>query len=340
MIAVALSGGLDSAAAAVLLHEQGVKIAGVTMRLGPNNPDDVHLERARGVCRCLGCEHILLDLAGEFTAIQQYFCDEYLKGRTPNPCAVCNRDFKSGLLFERLKTLGFEGLATGHYVRKGYENGRHYLKSGVWRQSQEYFMGLISQEAIAFSSYPLGELTRPAVEQIVQSSGIDIPTGQSSQDVCFIKGTDYLDFIETFNGHQPQPGPIKDVHGRTVGTHRGALHYTVGQRKGLGMGFGERVYVLKVEPASNTVTIGNLSDWSQTGFYLSQPNFMKLAEITAPVSAHVKTRYGQRPAAASIEPLPDGRIFVHYPEPYACGQLAAIYDEDDAILLAGIIEAV
>ncbi|OPZ60680.1 MAG: tRNA-specific 2-thiouridylase MnmA [Deltaproteobacteria bacterium ADurb.Bin510] len=332
MIAVALSGGLDSAAAAVLLHEQGLRIAGVTMRLGPNNPDDAHLERARSICRRLNCEHIVLDLADEFTAIQQYFCDEYLKGRTPNPCAICNRDFKSGLLFERLKTLGFEGLATGHYVRKGWAAGRHYLKSGVWRQSQEYFMGLISQEAIAFSS-------RPEVERLVQRSGIEIPTGQSSQDVCFIKGTDYLDFIQNFNGHQPQPGPIKDVSGRTVGTHRGALHYTVGQRKGLGMGFGERVYVLKVEPASNTVTIGSLKDWDSQGFYLHQPNFMKLAELAAPITAQVKTRYGQHPIAATIEPLPDGRLFVHYSEPYACGQLAAIYDQDDAILLAGIIEA-
>lgn len=337
MIAVALSGGVDSAAAAIILHDQGEELLGITMRLGEGLPDDTHLERAGALCAKLGIAYHIIDLSVAFNAVRRYFCDAYLASLTPNPCAMCNRDMKFGLLLEHAQVLGADTLATGHYVRRGRYGERIFLARSAWKNSQEYFLGLLPQEVLRHTTFPLGNFTKPMAEDLVHRLGIDIPRQASSQDVCFIRD-DYATFIKEFAGHHPKPGRILDTHGQSVGTHRGALFYTIGQRKGLGMGFGRRVYVLDVNQAQNTVTIGDRSLWPHKGFFIEQVNYMKLAGLAAPLTALLKVRYKQEPVSATITPTAQG-LWVDYPDLFAPGQLAVAYDADGAILLAGIIRA-
>lgn len=335
MIAVALSGGVDSAAAALVLHARGEHLMGVTMLLGDDLPDGEHIARASDLCARLGMAYHLIDLQEEFNAVRRYFCDAYRGSLTPNPCAVCNRDMKFGLLWDKARALGASALATGHYVRKGSAGGRFFLMPAAWKNSQEYFLGLVPQEALAQAVFPLGEMTKPAAAGLVAAFGLEIPPQSSSQDVCFIRG-DYAAFIRSYAGYQPMPGPILDVHGRTVGTHRGAIHYTIGQRKGLGMGFGKRVYVLAVDRQRNTVTIGDPSAWPHRGFLLMNVNYQKISGLDAPRTALAKVRYKQAPRPVTLSDTPQG-LWVDYPEPFAPGQLAVMYEPDGAILCAGII---
>ncbi len=338
MIAVAMSGGLDSTAAAILLKEQGEDIMGVTMSLGPGIPDQAHLERGAEVCKKLDIPFHVLELEREFEHVRQYFCDEYLTGRTPNPCAICNPYLKFGIFREKVAELGAERVATGHYVKKGEQNGRYFLQRGPWRQSQEYFMALIPQDAIRDSIFPLGDYLRPEVEELVSRAGFDFPRGISSQDVCFVSDGAYAAYIEEYDGFRPEPGNILDVDGKVVGKHRGALHYTIGQRKGLGMGFGRRVYVLAVDMQNNTVTIGDRNEWPHKGFYLGRPNFMRIASIDEPMTVRLKVRYRQEMIEATAEPTEDGRIWINHDGLFASGQLAVLYDDEDAVLAGGIIE--
>lgn len=337
MIAVALSGGVDSAAAAILLHESGERLMGISMRLSADVPDGVHLERAQLLCNKLGIPYHLIDLSRAFGTVRKYFCDSYLAGLTPNPCAVCNRDMKFGQLFEHARALGADCLATGHYVRREVSGERCFLSRAAWKNSQEYFLGLLSQEVLRRTTFPLGDLTRTAACDLARRLDIDIPLQASSQDVCFIQG-DYTDFIRDYTGHRSTPGRILDTHGRTVGTHHGALRYTIGQRKGLGMGFGRRVYVLDVDQSENTVTIGERTEWPYEGFFLDGVNCMKIASPQASFGAEVKVRYKQDPVCATIRPTAQG-LWVDYPDLFAPGQLAVAYDPDGAILLAGFIRA-
>lgn len=337
MIAVALSGGVDSAAAALVLHARGERLMGVTMRLGDDLPDGEHVARAADLCARLGIAYHLIDLRAEFKAVRRYFCDAYLSSLTPNPCAACNRDMKFGLLLEKARELGAERLATGHYARKVGFAGRETLMPAVWRNSQEYFLGLVPQEALKLALFPLGEMTKPEVAALVREAGLQVPAQAASQDVCFIQG-DYADLVRVCAGHQPVPGPILDRAGRTIGTHRGAIHYTIGQRKGLGMGFGKRVYVLAVDMQRNSITIGDRTDWPYTGFLITDANYLKIAGLDAPRQARAKVRYRQVPQPVMITPTPAG-VRVDYPGLFAPGQLAVLYDHDDAILCAGIISA-
>ena len=337
MIAVALSGGVDSTAAAILLHESGERLMGISMRLGDNLPDGVHLERAKTLCSKLGIAYHVIDLTRAFDSIRSYFCDAYLASLTPNPCAVCNRDMKFGLLFEEARTLGADTLATGHYVRRNASGDRCFLSRAAWKNSQEYFLGLLPQEVLWNATFPLADVSRPAAEDLVRGMGHDIRPQASSQDICFIQD-DYVSFIQDITGRRAVPGHILDTRGRIVGNHRGSLHYTIGQRKGLGMGFGRRVYVLDVDRAENTVTIGERSEWPYQGFFIDAVNYMKLATLEAPLTVMVKVRYKQDPMSATIRPTMEG-LWIDYPDLFAPGQLAVAYDTDGAVLLAGFIRS-
>ncbi|MBN2298052.1 MAG: tRNA 2-thiouridine(34) synthase MnmA [Deltaproteobacteria bacterium] len=339
MIAAALSGGADSAAAAILLHDSGEKICGVTGHFSEENPGSLHMERALHICRYLGIEHHMLDVRKEFTTIKDYFCDEYLKGRTPNPCVICNRDIKFAVLLKMAMHLGADMVATGHYVRKGFEQGRYYVSRAREKNSQEYFLGLVPQEALKLSVFPLEEITKPGVRAILDSTTLVIPPRETSQDVCFIGQEGYVSFIRSYSDYQSKPGVILDVKGRVIGKHRGALHYTIGQRKGLGMGFGRKVYVLGVDMVHNTITVGDLWQWPHKGFVLKGVNYMKIPAVTRPTEAFVKVRYRQRAEKALIMPGEEGDLFVAYGRLFSPGQLAVVYDHDGAVLCAGIIDS-
>ncbi|MGC9325094.1 MAG: tRNA 2-thiouridine(34) synthase MnmA [Desulfomonilia bacterium] len=338
MIAVALSGGVDSAAAALILHEQGEQIIGVTLYLHEGIPARGQLERAGRLCRHLGITHHVLDARREFASITDYFAREYLSGRTPNPCVACNRDIKFRHFRNHAISLGADMMATGHYVRRVFGNGRHYLLRAREKNSQEYFLGLLPQESILHCLFPLGEIPRSQAQELVNGCGIKIPGPHSSQDVCFVPRGDYVSFIRSSTGHEPVPGCILDPEGRILGTHRGVVRYTPGQRKGLGTGFGRKVYVFTKDTKNNTITVGDRSQWPYTGFIVREMNFMRAASIRDELVVRAKVRYRQEPQRAHIRPA-GGRTFeVAYAGICAPGQLAVFYDRQNAILAAGIID--
>lgn len=338
MIAVALSGGLDSSAAAILLHEQRQHLIGLTLALDETTPVARQVDRARMLCRHLGVPHHVLPVGREFKAVKDYFCQQYLAGRTPNPCVVCNRDMKFGLLLDRAMALGADRIATGHYVKAGFHAGRRYVARASETNSQEYFLGLVGQRALARAIFPLGELSRTEARRIVASAGLDVPATRGSQDVCFIGQGGYAAFIEAHTGYRPHRGTILDAGGRTVGFHRGALRYTVGQRKGLGIGLGRRVYVLAVDAARNTITVGESGSWRHKGFLVPEVNFMKMPGLQHSVACHVKVRYRQDARPAVLHPEGKTGARVDFDDLFAPGQLAVFYDSDGAVLCAGTIE--
>lgn len=337
MIAVALSGGADSAAAAIILHESGFSLCGITGCFGETNPGRVKLDKAEHICRYLGIKHHVLDVRREFESVKRYFCNEYLAGNTPNPCVVCNRDIKFGLLLERAKDLGADGIATGHYTQKGFELGRYYVARAREKNSQEYFLGLLSQDALRQSIFPLEDTTKEEAYAIVAKSGIEISRNETSQDVCFLDSGGYAAFIGSYTKHGFAPGPIISSKGDVIGRHAGALNYTIGQRRGLGMGFGRRVYVLGIDMARNAVTVGDLDEWPYQGFVINEVNYMKAAVIDSPVEARVKVRYRQHGEDTVVEPCGSDRLRVLYKGLFAPGQLAVAYDRTEAVLFAGII---
>jgi tRNA-specific 2-thiouridylase len=338
MVGVALSGGVDSCAAAIVLHEQGEPVFGMTLVLEDGLPASFQIERAARLCRRLGISHHILDVRREFLSVQDYFCAEYLAGRTPNPCAVCNRDIKFGILLEGARALGADRIATGHYARAGMHRGRRFVARARERKSQEYFLGLVAQQALAAAVFPLADITRAEAHEIATSAGLAIPLTQGSQDACFLGRQGYVPFVCRHTGFTPAPGEILDSRGRIVGRHRGALRYTIGQRKGLGTGLGRRVYVLSVDARANTITVGERRHWRHDGFFIEHLNFMKMGSLSGPLSARVKVRYRQEAEDAVLHPHGENGARVEYGGICAPGQLAVFYDEDDAVLCAGTIE--
>ena len=339
MIAVALSGGVDSAAAAIRLHEEREAIMGVTFVFGESNPPPEHIERAGSLCAYLNVRHTVVDASSPFTAVMDYFCREYLAGNTPNPCVVCNRDIKFGLFLKKASELGAERIATGHYVRKAAEGGRTWLGRAREMNSQEYFLGMLSQEAIRLSVFPLHDTTKEEARNLAASAHVAIHKRDTSQDVCFIGPGGYVPFISSCTGYHSCPGDILDQRGLVIGRHRGALFYTIGQRKGLGMGFGKRVYVLDKDMKKNTVTVGERSQWPYQSFFMEQVNFMKISGLKEPREVRIKVRYRQEARDALLIPAPDGRVEVRYEGMFSPGQLAVAYDGREDILCAGFIRS-
>jgi len=338
MIAVAMSGGVDSCAATLILHEQGERVMGLTLVLDDGTPPPEHRQNASLICRRLGVPHLLVDARKAFDSVKDVFCREYLAGRTPNPCVACNRDIKFGFLLAHALSMGADRLATGHYARLGSHAGRMYVARGREEMSQEYFLGLVGQDALAKAVFPLAELTKPDAYRIVKDAGWDVPRYRGSRDVCFIPGGGYAGFVKRRTGLETVPGPIRDVRGRTVGVHRGALHYTVGQRKGLGIALGRRAYVLDVNARENTITIGDPGDWSRRELAVRRLNFMKADRIEGPMDAFLKVRYRQEASPAVVLPHGESGCLARYAGLYSPGQLAVFYDAEGAVLFAGIME--
>ncbi len=259
-------------------------------------------------------------------------------GRTPNPCAMCNRDIKFGVLLDKARAFGAGHVATGHYVKKVTSRGRHFLTRAHESSSQEYFLRLVSQEAHERSIFPLGDVSRSDAEALAQGIGLSIPRIHTSQDACFIGDKGYVSFIESHTGFRPEEGDIVSPRGHIIGRHKGVLRYTLGQRKGLGVGFGRRVYVLNKDIGNNTITVGVQSQWPHGWFSVKSMNFMKMGSLEQTLEARVKVRYRQEPQRAVVHPGGPEGADVEYSGIFAPGQLAVFYDQEDAVLCAGIIE--
>lgn len=354
---IAMSGGVDSSVAAYLMVAQGDSCAGVTMRQFRNG--DIGWEGAGSCCSwrdmadaakvaCqLGIPHTVLDFTEEFRReVMEKFVQVYESGGTPNPCLDCNRFIRAGHLLDYAKAKGFDYMVTGHYARIVYDQdaGRYLLKRGLDEsKDQSYVHYAMTQDQLAHTRFPLGELRKSEVRELAEGLGFCNAKKRDSQDICFVPGGDYGAFLERCTGRVYPPGDFLDQNGNVLGRHRGAVHYTVGQRRGLGLALGERVYVCGKDMAKNTVTVGPERALDSSALLAGDVNWIALDAPAAPLRVTVQTRYRQQDRPATVTPRADGTVRVDFDRPQravAAGQAAVFYDGDTVLGGGTILRAI
>jgi tRNA-specific 2-thiouridylase len=353
-ILVAMSGGVDSSVAAALLVQQGYDVVGATMKTFCYSGNDAHpktccgldgITDARRVSDTLGIPHYVFDVEEDFTRdVIDDFVTEYARGRTPNPCVRCNSNTKFQDLMERGKVLGCDGIASGHYVRIDHSNG---ATSALYRgvdtsKDQSYFLWGLPKEMLPFLNFPLGDLTKPEVRGQARELGLVTADKPESQEICFVPTGDYRDLLEKrLESPHPalEPGRIVTRRGEIVGEHSGYANFTVGQRKGLGGGFGERLYVIEIRAESREVVVGTVEEGDSQGAEIGEVNW-----LAAPPAEHspirVQIRYGAAAVAATLRSSTDGSVTLTFDEPQRAvtpGQ-SAVFFEGERVLGGGRIE--
>ncbi len=352
-VVVAMSGGVDSSVAAHFLVEQGYDVIGLFMRLG--NVEDRHssdvktttccsAEDARdaaNVASSLNIPFYVINFEEEFNSIIEYFCKEYLEGRTPNPCIICNQKLKFGKLLRFANYLTANYVATGHYSRVERLNDRYVLKKGIdTKKDQSYALFPLTQAQLSRAMFPLGNLTKDEVRKKAIELDLKTKDKPESQEICFVTGKSYGDLITERMGSQVGTGFLKDAKGKILGTHNGIHNFTIGQRKGLRIAFGKPRYVLDIDPAQNTVTIGTADELLKDSFILENVNWITIEKLETELRVSVKIRYNGDEFPATIYPLGDNRAKVRFEHPQRAitpGQAAVFYD-GDIIVGGGWIE--
>lgn len=380
-VLAAMSGGVDSSVATLLLCREGLAVTGATMKLFGNDTvagardtwdameagaanacglastccslDDV--EDARAVCRRLGVPHYTFNFGDLFgRQVIGRFCAAYLGGTTPNPCIDCNRYLKFEALQRRRRELGLDYVATGHYARRRFDEatGRwQLLRARDGAKDQSYVLYHLTQDSLAHMLFPLGDLTKDEVRELAREHGFVNADKAESQDICFVPDGDYVGFIERqvcgaegTDASQPpafQPGPIVDRTGKVLGTHRGLIHYTVGQRKGIGVAASEPLYVFAKDVETRRLVVGTAAEVLVCGVTVRDLNLIAVERFKEPRAAQVKTHYRQRPVAATVKQVADDELAVTFAVPQraaAPGQAAVLYD-GDVVLGGGTIAA-
>lgn len=352
-IAVAMSGGLDSSMAAILLKEQGHDIVGITAKIllcadmdGAEPRFDVccspeQIRSAKTLAGLYGFPHLVLDMEEDFSSeIIDPFCREYLNGRTPSPCIHCNARIKFKRLAEFARSLGYEKLATGHYARiRRSPGGRFYVCTGLdTEKDQSYFLFSIPQEVLGDTVFPLGERTKKEMRTLAAEKGLQLAERPESQELCFVLDNDYPRYIERRTGIKPPPGDIIDTSGRVLGRHRGIHRYTIGQRRGIGVSSEKPLYVTGIDAARNTIVAGHRDALLKNGLVAEQIAYMKETRLDG-VMASIKTRSTQTPFRGRLEEK-NGGVIVHFAEAQSCispGQAAVFYDDEGGVLAGGWI---
>lgn len=343
-VVVAMSGGVDSAVAAALLHSEGYEVVGITMRLWTLERDDLpaphrtccsveSVEDAQRVCEVLGVPHYFMNFERPFkTHVVDYFTSEYARGRTPNPCLACNQYVKFDVLMSRAVALGADYLATGHYARIDQSHGAFRLLRAVDPdKDQSYVLYTLKQREMERLLLPVGHYYKPDIRRIAADFNLPLADKPDSQDICFIPDRDYRGFVAQRVGSRS--GPIFDTAGRVVGAHRGIVHYTVGQRQGLGIASNQRLYVIDMDAEANAIVVGTEDDLSSRGLLADEVNFIRGEAQELPARASVKLRYRAKDAEAEIYPA-DGGVEVRFLEPQRAvspGQAAVFYRGDEVI---------
>lgn len=347
-IAVGMSGGVDSSLAAALLKKEGREVVGITVRTWPKEECGASfgraccnldaITRARAVAEKLGIPYYVVDFSAEFKKeVIDYFCREYLKGLTPNPCVVCNEKIKFGKLLEKAKALGASYIATGHFARVKFDamRGRYLLKEGKDKQKdQSYFLFSLSQEQLKHAVFPLGNMTKAAVRSMAKKFRLPTYSTRSSQDVCFINDLNYAEFIKKRTGINMEPGDIVDTSGKVLGRHKGIPYYTIGQRRGLGIAFSEPLYVTGIEIGANRIVVGTKKDVLKSSLIAQRLNWIAVKEMEKSLKVMARIRYNHNKARARITRLGPDRVRVDFDKSQGAptpGQAVVFYDKDIVI---------
>ena len=342
-VVVGMSGGVDSSVAAWLLKEQGYDVIGVTMQIWQDEEETVQEENggccglsavddARRVAAKLEIPYYVMNFKEQFRhSVIDYFVDEYTNGRTPNPCIACNRYVKWESLLKRSLDIGADCIATGHYARvEQLANGRWSLRtSATARKDQTYALYNLTQEQLARTLMPVGAYTKEEIRQMALDLQLPVASKPDSQDICFVPDGDYASFIEKTACRRFPEGNFVLSDGTVVGRHKGIIHYTVGQRKGLGLSLGHPVFVLEIRPDTNEVVVGTGEEPMSRYVLADHLNFMSVPDLTEPVRLFAKIRYNHRGAWCQVEKTGDDQILCTFDEPVRAitpGQAVVLYD--------------
>lgn len=340
-VVVGMSGGVDSSVTALMLKNQGYEVIGVTM-ITHGDEEPAYVADARRVAKLLDIPFYIADFRKVFKEkVMDYFIGEYQQGRTPNPCIMCNRYVKWEALLHRGADFSADYVATGHYGKiLKLNNGRYSVaKSYSEGKDQSYVLYNLTQEELSRTLFPLYEYDKATIRKIAADNNLPVADKKDSQDICFIPDHDYAAFIEKTTGEKSVPGNFVDTAGNVLGEHRGITHYTVGQRKGLGIAFGEPRFVIRINPKNNEVVLGTKEDLMVTEVFLKDVNYMSVEDITEPIRAFGKLRYSQKDSPCVIMKDDEGRIKAVFDEPMRAatpGQ-AGVFYKDDCILCGGTI---
>ncbi len=341
-VLVGMSGGVDSSVSAAILKGQGYYVEGATLELLEQDNSEA-INDARKVAEKLGINHRVIDLHTEFkNKIIDYFVNEYLSGRTPNPCVACNPTIKFGLMLDYAVENGFDFIATGHYavIEHDEENNIYKLKKSPASKDQSYFLYRLSQYALSKTIFPIGKYEKTYVRELAKKYDLPVAQKGDSQDICFIKNISHADFIENYTGSKCPKGEFVLDTGECVGAHKGIIHYTVGQRKGLGVSWKHPLFVKSIEPKSNSVILTNLQNGLTQKINIKNTNFIIPTQIGEEYTATIKIRSRAKEVACKFFRNNESETTIIFNEPQkfpAPGQSAVLYNQDGCVIGGGII---
>lgn len=340
----AMSGGVDSSVAAYLLTRAGYNVTGATMTLyrpDGTTGDTQDVTDARTICEKLGISHKTYNMGEVFCrCVIEDFIKVYEEGGTPNPCVTCNKTIKFGALWEAVTQDGADMIATGHYARIRQEGERYLLcKAADEGKDQSYFLWQLPRELLPHILFPLGEMTKPEIRKLAAEQGFETAHKSDSQDICFVPDGDYAGFMEIYTGRIPQPGDFVDTNGQVLGQHKGIIHYTVGQRKGLGIALGAPAFVCSKDPVTRQVVLGKNEDLFTREVDLTQVNLLAVDSIDTPMAVTARIRSTHRGDAATVvmTGADTARVVFDEPQRAVCKGQSCVFYLGDVVVGGGII---